>query len=102
MEEDEDEDEQGEKFEFDDSDDMGPSEIHYNSLMKSDSTTHTTVSDLYAQTSTVQEMARQGVNGTSSTGQEGQISTSTHQCCSGECTIYTVGMNTCNWGFAYL
>ncbi|XP_049920642.1 rho guanine nucleotide exchange factor 10-like protein isoform X2 [Epinephelus moara] len=68
--EDEDEGEQGEKFEFDDGDDIGPTEMSSDSLMKSDWTTETAVSNLYAKTNTAQETVRQGMNGPFSTGQK--------------------------------
>ncbi|XP_031735680.1 rho guanine nucleotide exchange factor 10-like protein isoform X2 [Anarrhichthys ocellatus] len=69
IEEDADEEEQGEEFEFDD---IGPPERSSGSLMKSDWTTDTAVSNLYTKTNTAQETARQGMNGATITMQEGQ------------------------------
>ncbi|XP_078026510.1 rho guanine nucleotide exchange factor 10-like protein isoform X2 [Epinephelus lanceolatus] len=81
--EDEDEGEQGEKFEFDDGDDIGPTEMSSDSLMKSDWTTETAVSNLYAKTNTAQETVRQGMNGPFSTGQKGPDVSLCQSHCSG-------------------
>lgn len=97
VEEDEDEEEQGEKFEFDDGDDIGPPERSSVSLMKSDRTADTAVSNLYAQTDTGQETAGQGMNGSTSTGQKDQKdqkdqnSPLYHQSCTGKCSLDTTG-----------
>lgn len=79
-EEDEDEDEQGETFEFDDGDDIGPTELSSGS----DSTTDTAASNLYTKTNTAQQTSRQDLNRTTSTWQEGQNSSMYHPYCSGE------------------
>ncbi|XP_068589224.1 rho guanine nucleotide exchange factor 10-like protein [Cebidichthys violaceus] len=81
IEEDADKEEQGEEFEFDDMEDMGPSERSSGSLIKSDWTTDTAVSNLYAKTNTAQETARQGMNGATITGQEGQNPSADQQHC---------------------
>lgn len=107
IEEDEDEDEQGEKFEFDDSDDMGPPEMSCGSVVKSEWSTDTAVSNLYATTITAQQTAGPAVSGPASTEQEGHISLLYHQLCSGQYSINTITykilyfiiLNTYNKGF---
>nr|XP_020440941.1 rho guanine nucleotide exchange factor 10-like protein isoform X2 [Monopterus albus] len=65
IEEEEGECEQGERFEFDDSDDVGPPEMSSGSVMRTDWSTHTTESH------TDQETTRPGLNGAASVGQKG-------------------------------
>lgn len=91
IEEDEDEEEQGEKFEFDDGDDIGPPEMSSGSLMKSDWTADAAVSNLYAQTNKGQETAGQGMNVPTSTGQQDQNSPLYHQYCAGKCNMNRYG-----------
>lgn len=83
LEEEEDEDEQGEKFEFEDSDDNEPAGMSSGSLTKNDWAPHTVVSN------SVQEMVKQGANGTISTGHKDQNTSQNYQDCSGKCSILT-------------
>lgn len=92
IEEDEDEEEQGEKFEFDDGDDIGSPEMSSVSLMKSEWTADAAASNLHARTNVGQETAGQGMNGSASTGQKDQNSPLDHQYCAGKCSVDTVGM----------
>ncbi|XP_070766530.1 rho guanine nucleotide exchange factor 10-like protein [Enoplosus armatus] len=79
VEEDDDEDEQGEKFEFDDGDDIRPPDMSCGSLMKSEWSADTAVSNLYAQINAAQETAGQDMT---STGQTDQNPSLFHQDCS--------------------
>ncbi|XP_045912462.1 rho guanine nucleotide exchange factor 10-like protein isoform X1 [Micropterus dolomieu] len=82
IEEDEDEDEQGEKFEFDDGIDIGPSQMSCGSLMKSEWTTDTSGLNLYVQTNKGQEAAGPDMTRTTSTVQKDQNSSLFRQHCS--------------------
>ncbi|XP_023122281.2 rho guanine nucleotide exchange factor 10-like protein isoform X3 [Amphiprion ocellaris] len=79
IEDDEDEDEQGETFQFDDNDDIGAPEII---ALRSDLTADAVTSNIYAKTNTAQQTRRQDMNGTTSIGQEDQISLLGHCYCS--------------------
>lgn len=67
-EEDDDEEEQGEKFEFDDEEDVAPTE-----MKKSEWTADSAVSNLYAQAKAGQETGGQAVNGSTRTGQNSKM-----------------------------
>ena len=77
--EDQDQEEQGEKFEFDDEEDIGPPERSGWTIVHTQSTNLKTCT---------QETANQGVNGTNISGQKGPTCPLYHQHRSGEVWMY--------------